>query len=176
MAFNMDVESYLKDNAEFDRECHSVLRSWDFDKADAAHEGRVALFFLAKKGYNIDRPIGLVRVALVNAQRDKYKSLPSRAERCSQDINELISGQGFCDNRRQMNIDSFLSLISDLSNQNQELLIMKYIFGLEEQELADHFGLARGTVKSRTSRAINFLRKSHDLSGSSSINNFELTL
>lgn len=169
----MDVMSCLKGNEDFDAVCHAVLCSWDYDKIDAAHEGKVALFLLAEKGYSITNPVGLVRVALVNTQRDKYKSVHARTKRNSQDINELITGQGFCDNRRQINNDTFFDLIKSLSAEHKEMLIMKYIVGFEEPELADYFNIARGTVKSRASRAIKMLREKHDVSGSLSIDNFE---
>jgi RNA polymerase sigma factor (sigma-70 family) len=55
--------------------------------------------------------------------------------------------------------DELLAALRTLRDEDREILGARFLLGLGEAETADTLGLARGTVKSRTSRALGRLRE-----------------
>ncbi|HEY6076580.1 MAG TPA: sigma-70 family RNA polymerase sigma factor, partial [Gaiella sp.] len=51
-----------------------------------------------------------------------------------------------------------LDAISRLDDRDRDILVHRFLLGLDEQETADALAIRRGTVKSRTSRALDRLR------------------
>ena len=56
--------------------------------------------------------------------------------------------------------DELLTALGSLSDDDREVLGARFLLDLSEAETADALGLPRGTVKSRTSRALGRLRAS----------------
>ena len=57
--------------------------------------------------------------------------------------------------------DAVLEALRTLPAQQRIVLVLRYWTGLSELEIADRLGCSTGTVKSRASRAVAFLRASH---------------
>jgi len=55
--------------------------------------------------------------------------------------------------------------LTTLPRDARAVLVLRYLYGLSEEETADALGCARGTVKSRSSRALAALRASGLLDG-----------
>ena len=51
-----------------------------------------------------------------------------------------------------------LDAIGRLDDRDRDVLVHRFLLGLDEQETAEALGIRRGTVKSRTSRALDRLR------------------
>jgi RNA polymerase sigma factor (sigma-70 family) len=57
---------------------------------------------------------------------------------------------------------ALLAAVNELSEDQREVISLRYFLGLSEQEVAQTLGIAQGTVKSRTARALERLRESYD--------------
>jgi RNA polymerase sigma factor (sigma-70 family) len=58
--------------------------------------------------------------------------------------------------------DELLAAVNDLPDEQRIVVALRYFAGLSEEEVAETLGIAQGTVKSRTSRALERLRESYD--------------
>jgi RNA polymerase sigma factor (sigma-70 family) len=58
--------------------------------------------------------------------------------------------------------EALLTAVKDLPEDQRSVITLRYFVGLSEQEVADTLDLPTGTVKSRTSRALERLRESYD--------------
>ena len=57
--------------------------------------------------------------------------------------------------------DGLLAAVNDLPDDQRVVVALRYFAGLSEDEIAETLGIAQGTVKSRTSRALERLRESY---------------
>ncbi len=57
-----------------------------------------------------------------------------------------------------MRVDALLAAVNVLSPEDRDVIVLRYALELNEAEMADALGVARGTVKSRLSRAKGRLR------------------
>jgi RNA polymerase sigma-70 factor (ECF subfamily) len=57
--------------------------------------------------------------------------------------------------------EGLLAALTDLPHDAQAVLACRYLLGLSEEETAAALGVRRGTVKSRTARALDKLRESY---------------
>ena len=55
-----------------------------------------------------------------------------------------------------------LAAVNELPDDQRIVVTLRYFVGLSEEEVAETLGIAQGTVKSRTSRALERLRESYD--------------
>jgi RNA polymerase sigma factor (sigma-70 family) len=58
--------------------------------------------------------------------------------------------------------ETLLAAVNELPDEQREILSLRYFLELTEQEVAETLGIPQGTVKSRTSRALERLRESYD--------------
>jgi RNA polymerase sigma factor (sigma-70 family) len=58
--------------------------------------------------------------------------------------------------------ERLLAAVNELPDDQREVISLRYFLELSEQEVAETLGIARGTVKSRTARALERLRESYD--------------
>ena len=58
--------------------------------------------------------------------------------------------------------EALLAAVNELPDDQREVISLRYFLGLSEQEVAQALDLPEGTVKSRTSRALERLRESYD--------------
>jgi RNA polymerase sigma factor (sigma-70 family) len=58
--------------------------------------------------------------------------------------------------------EALLAAVNELPEDQRSVITLRYFVGLSEQEVADTLDLPTGTVKSRTSRALERLRESYD--------------
>jgi RNA polymerase sigma-70 factor, ECF subfamily len=58
--------------------------------------------------------------------------------------------------------EGLLAAVNELPEDQRSVIALRYFVGLSEQEVAETLGLPSGTIKSRTSRALERLRESYD--------------
>jgi RNA polymerase sigma factor (sigma-70 family) len=58
--------------------------------------------------------------------------------------------------------ERLLAAVNELPDDQREVISLRYFLELSEQEVAETLGIAQGTVKSRTARALERLRESYD--------------
>ena len=58
--------------------------------------------------------------------------------------------------------EALVAAVNELPDDQREVISLRYFLGLSEQEVAQALDLPEGTVKSRTSRALERLRESYD--------------
>lgn len=58
--------------------------------------------------------------------------------------------------------NALLAAVNDLPEDQRVVVALRYFAGLSEDEVAETLGIAHGTVKSRTSRALERLRETYD--------------
>ena len=58
--------------------------------------------------------------------------------------------------------EGLLAAVNELPEDQRSVITLRYFIGLSEQEVAETLDLPTGTVKSRTSRALERLRESYD--------------
>jgi RNA polymerase sigma factor (sigma-70 family) len=58
--------------------------------------------------------------------------------------------------------DALLAAVNDLPDDQRVVVALRYFAGLTEEEVAETLAVPQGTVKSRTSRALERLRQSYD--------------
>jgi RNA polymerase sigma-70 factor (ECF subfamily) len=58
--------------------------------------------------------------------------------------------------------EGLLAAVNELPDDQRSVITLRYFVGLSEQEVAETLDLPTGTVKSRTSRALERLRESYD--------------
>jgi RNA polymerase sigma factor (sigma-70 family) len=58
--------------------------------------------------------------------------------------------------------DHLLAAVNELPDDQRIVVSLRYFVGLSEEEVAETLGIAQGTVKSRTSRALERLRETYD--------------
>ena len=58
--------------------------------------------------------------------------------------------------------EALLTAVNELPEEQRSVITLRYFVGLSEQEVASALDLPTGTVKSRTSRALERLRESYD--------------
>jgi len=59
-------------------------------------------------------------------------------------------------------LEGLLAAVNELPEDQRSVITLRYFVGLSEQEVADALDLPTGTIKSRTSRALERLRESYD--------------
>jgi RNA polymerase sigma factor (sigma-70 family) len=57
---------------------------------------------------------------------------------------------------------TLIAAVNELSDEQREVVSLRYFLGLSEHEVAETLGVPQGTVKSRTARALERLRESYD--------------
>ena len=67
---------------------------------------------------------------------------------------------------RQLDHEALARALGRLSGTDRDVLGCRFVAGLSESETADVLGVATGTVKSRTSRALGRLQHAFDSAGS----------
>ena len=67
---------------------------------------------------------------------------------------------------RRLDHEALVVALRGLSSNDRNVLGCRFVAGLSESETAEILGVAQGTVKSRTSRALNRLQTAFDTTGS----------
>jgi RNA polymerase sigma-70 factor (ECF subfamily) len=57
--------------------------------------------------------------------------------------------------------ETLLAAVNELPDDQREVIALRYFLGLSDAEVAETLGIAHGTVKSRTARALERLRESY---------------
>jgi len=89
---------------------------------------------------------------------DRHSMLSTRS------IDDVGDGVGDLVERR-LEHEALAQALGGLSSRDREVLGCRFVAGLSESETADVLGVAPGTVKSRTSRALGRLRDALDAAG-----------
>lgn len=139
------------------------------DAADAAQDG----FVRAYRALNRFRPGAPFRPWLLtivaNAARNRRMAasrhptltLSAMTERADDDAIASPESQALADERDR----DLLAAVNTLRPQDRQVIAFRYFLELSEAEIAAALGCARGTVKSRLSRALARLRHAYAVSG-----------
>jgi len=145
----------------------AVLTTGDAAEAeDAAQEG-VAKAWRALARFDPDRPLRPWLLRIVgNEARNRRRSAGRRLRLASLAATATLSGDAapspesavvVADERRRLLAD-----LDGLPDDARAVLTCRYLLDLSEEETAAALHLRRGTVKSRTARALDRLREIHD--------------
>jgi RNA polymerase sigma-70 factor (ECF subfamily) len=103
---------------------------------------------------------------VANEARNRRRSAGRRAQLALRAEREQVSGDAApspeatvlaAEERRRL-----LAALDELPEASRHVLVCRYLLELSEQETASALGLRRGTVKSRTARALERLREIYD--------------
>ena len=136
------------------------------DAEDAAQEGFVKAWRSLARFRTGEpwRPWLLTIVA--NEARNRRRSAGRRTQLALRAQREAVSGDAApspeatvvgADERRRL-----LAALNGLPDVSRDVLTCRYLLELSEQETAAALGLRRGTVKSRTARALERLKEAYD--------------
>jgi RNA polymerase sigma-70 factor (ECF subfamily) len=139
-----------------------VITGSDADAEEAAQEGFVKAFYALDR-FRAGAPFRpwLLRI-VANEAINRRKAAGRRAtvdlsvalDRPSPDTALSPEGAALASERR----DSVLGALRQMREEDRLVIAYRYFFDLTESEMADALGVARGTVKSRLSRALVRLR------------------
>ena len=139
-----------------------VITGSDADAEEAAQEGFVKAFYALDR-FRAGAPFRpwLLRI-VANEAINRRKAAGRRAtvdlsvalDRPSPDTALSPEGAALASERRS----SVLGALRHMREEDRLVIAYRYFFDLSESEMADALGVARGTVKSRLSRALARLR------------------
>ncbi len=123
------------------------------DWAEAEDLVQDALVRCHRRWGRIDRedPHAYVRRAVVNAAHNWRRS-----RRITGQLPETLAGPASGSDERV----ALVAALRELPLQQREVLVLRYFEQLSESEIAQHLGVAPGTVKSRAARGLEALRAS----------------
>lgn len=102
-----------------------------------------------------DDPEGYVKRAMARLAYNQWRR--PRREWLTRTVPErLVLDPGLA---RVDDADSLTTLLARLPPRQRAVLVLRYVQGLSEQEIADHLGCSTGTVKSQASKALATLRR-----------------
>lgn len=105
--------------------------------------------------------------AVANQAKNARRSTQRRQRRHLRLAATVLSVESVEDSAlRALQADALLVAIGRLTEREREVLAYRYFAGLGEQETAEMLGIAAGTVKSRTARALASLRAIYQRSSS----------
>ncbi|MCA8969907.1 MAG: sigma-70 family RNA polymerase sigma factor [Planctomycetes bacterium] len=135
--------------------CFQILRSRE--DAEEASQDAFVKAFRARETYDLDRKVSpwLLRIAS-NAARDILRKRQARTVVNSDLLavepdNLLDPNAGAGENR--LDSEDVHRALGDLSEQYRTPLVLKYLHGLTNQEIADTIGVSLSSLKVRLSRA-----------------------
>jgi RNA polymerase sigma factor (sigma-70 family) len=139
-----------------------VITGSDADAEDAAQEGFVKAFYALDR-FHEGAPFRpwLLRI-VANEAINRRKAAGRRptvdisvvGDRPSDDTALSPEGAALASERRSV----VLGALRQMNEEDRLIIAYRYFFDLSEAEMADALGVARGTVKSRLSRALGRLR------------------
>jgi RNA polymerase sigma factor (sigma-70 family) len=136
------------------------------DAEDAAQDGFVKAW-RALGRFREGAPFrpGLLRI-VANEARNRRRSAGRRAHLALRAATEQPSGDAapspeaaFLSAAQR---ETLLAAVNELPEDQRSVISLRYFVGLSEHEVAEALDLPQGTVKSRTSRALERLRESYD--------------
>jgi RNA polymerase sigma-70 factor (ECF subfamily) len=132
------------------------------DAEDAAQEGFVKAYYALSR-FRRGAPLRpwLLRI-VANEARNRRRSAGRRAGMTLRVAGAAASGDAApspeaaaLDGERRAEL---LEALGRLDERDRDVLVHRFLLGLDERETAETLGVRRGTVKSRTSRALDRLR------------------
>lgn len=107
----------------------------------------------------------LLRI-VANEARNRRRSTGRRAHLALRAATEQVSGDAAPSPESALlteeTREALLAAVDELPDDQRQAISLRYFVGLSEQEVAEALDLPVGTVKSRTSRALERLRESYD--------------
>jgi RNA polymerase sigma factor (sigma-70 family) len=116
---------------------------------DLVQEAFTALFECFDK---IERPQAWLRTCLVNRCRDHHRRVARERRR----LERVGSGQPVS---ADLGARELLDAVGRLPYDQRATLVLRYWLDLPDDVIADHLGIRRGTVRSRSARAMATLNK-----------------
>ena len=140
-----------------------VITGSEDDAQDAAQEGFVKAYYALDR-FRAGAPfrpwlLRIVANEAINRRKARGRrptvGLSMAMDRPSPDTALSPEGAALASERRER----VLAALREMREEDRVVIAYRYFFGLSESEMAEALGVARGTVKSRLSRAIARLRE-----------------
>ncbi len=145
----------------------AVLVTGDAAEAEDVAQEALVKSWRALARFRAGEPVRPWLLTIVaNEARNRRRSAGRRSQLVLRAAREAVSGDAApspettlltAEDRSQL-----LARLEALPEQARLVLVCRYLLGLSEQETAAAVGVRRGTVKSRTARALERLRESYD--------------
>jgi RNA polymerase sigma factor (sigma-70 family) len=136
------------------------------DAEDAAQDGFVKAW-RALGRFRRGAPFRPWLLSIVaNEARNRRRSAGRRANLTLRVVTEEPSGDAAPSPEARLlsaeQRSTLIAAVNELSDEQREVVSLRYFLGLSEHEIAETLGIPQGTVKSRTARALERLRESYD--------------
>jgi RNA polymerase sigma-70 factor (sigma-E family) len=130
--------------------------------ADAADLVQTALARMYPRWRRLsgDQPLAYARRIIVNSHHDSWRR-KGRREVLSDDLPEPEPGTDA--SAQVADHDALLHAMRELTSKERQVVVARFVYGLNEAETAAELGWRPGTVKSTTHRALSKLRASTHL-------------
>ncbi len=145
----------------------AVLMTRDASEAEDVAQEALVKSWRALTRFRAGEPVRPWLLTIVaNEARNRRRSAGRRSQLVLRAAREAVSGDAApspetmllaAEDRSQL-----LARLEALPEQARLVLVCRYLLGLSEEETAAAVGVRRGTVKSRTARALERLRESYE--------------
>ncbi len=136
-----------------------VLSGWpQQDVEDAVQAALSKLWRRWRRVSAMDNPDAYVMKVVVNALKKDAVRQARRAQRTAADSRPSSGEDATADPQERVASAALIrAALSDLPADQRATIVLRYFLDLSEKDTADVLGVATGTVKSRTSRALSAL-------------------
>ena len=145
----------------------AVLVTGDAGEAEDVAQDALVKSWRALARFRAGEPVRPWLLTIVaNEARNRRRSAGRRSQLVLRAAREGVSGDAAPSLETTLltgeDRSQLLARLEALPEQARRVLVCRYLLGLSEQETAAAVGVRRGTVKSRTARALERLRESYD--------------
>lgn len=154
-----DFTAFVEANAQRIRSLAEWL-SGDPERASDFAQSALERTYVRWPHIRSQDPMGYVRKALLNQQRDWWRRRQHRPEWPSASVPDLPGPDDHAAGHAQREV--MRAALAQLTRRERHVLVLRYYADLADPDIAAEVGIAVGTVKSTSARA---LRKLRDLLG-----------
>lgn len=123
-----------------------ALRSWGYTDDEAHQEILIALWEGSQMELQPKNAIGFAIRTVRNAEIDKARSTEAKATHVQIGVQHEPTAQA------PFSLEWFFDLTKQLSHKKRRILYQVHILGYKYGELAEHYGVAEATIKTRIHR------------------------
>ncbi len=130
------------------------------DAEEATQDGFVRAYFALDR-FKLDVPFRPWLLTIVaNSARNRRKASRTRYALSLNDAIDLVDQTATPEHHtfERERREALLSCLGELRTEDRDVIVCRYFLDLTEAEMASTLGVARGTVKSRLSRALSRTR------------------
>jgi RNA polymerase sigma-70 factor (sigma-E family) len=157
---SLDISEFLRANLPGLMRYGIALAGNPHDGADLVQTACEKAVLNWRRVSAADQPVALVKAIMANARISSWRK--RRRESLLAELPEVSVTDGY-----PIDDAGVWGAVAALPRKQRAVIVLRYVEGHSEQEIADILKISVGTVKSHSSRAINSLQKTsiQDLSG-----------